>query len=180
MESTIKKPIPGTGVFYGIMAVISVVLLLLLPVETEPGPADQGWWTQPILMPAISLVFFAITAVYLFIQHILTSRKHGTWHESEVVKAELFQWVQPLEFFVYYVIYIYLLGIVGYFLSSFIFAVGVGMRVGLRSRRWVWAMLAFTLAITALFRWGLSIWFPSAALFELLPGGLRIFFARNF
>ncbi|MEM7117153.1 MAG: tripartite tricarboxylate transporter TctB family protein [Chloroflexota bacterium] len=180
MESSTSKTQPGTGVFYGIMAVISIVLLLLLPIETEPGPAEQGWWTQPILMPAISLVFFAITAVFLFIQHLLSVRKHGAPHDRDTVRAELFQWAQPLEIFVYYVIYIYLLGIVGYFLSSFIFAAGVGWRVGLRSRRWVWAALFFTLGITALFRWGLSIWFPSAALFELLPGGLRIFFARNF
>ena len=180
IDNTAKKILPGTGIFLGIMAAISIGLLLLIPVATKSAPPNQGLWTEPVLMPALSLVFFAGTAIYLLIQHLWTVRKNGVQHERSAISGELIQWILPLEYFVYYMIYIWLLGLVGYFLSSAIFAIGVCMRVGLRSRRWVLTGLLFALALTALFRWGLHIWFPKVALFELFPRESRIFLSRNF
>lgn len=180
MDDSIEKTEPGTGVFYGIMAVLSVGLLICIPFATQSGPANQGWWTQPWLMPTVSLVFFTGTAVYLFAQHLLTARRIDVQVDWAEVSAELFEWLRPLEFFIYYIIYIWLLGLVGYFLSSAIFATGICMRVGLRERRWVYISIIFALTLTALFRWGLHIFFPAAALFEIFPGGLRTFLIRNF
>jgi len=180
MDDSTEKIEPGTGVLYGIMAGISIVLLILLPFQTDSAPEGQGWWTQPALMPTISLVFFAGTAVYLFAQHLIAAKRSNVEINQSIVRAELFEWIRPLEYFIYYVIYIWLLGIVGYFLSSAIFAIGIGMRVGLRERKWVYISIIFALALTALFRWGLSIFFPAPALFELFPGGLRTFLIRNF
>jgi len=180
MDHTTEKTIPGTGIFLGFMAVVSITLLLLTPFATKPGPSNQGWWTQPALMPTFSLILFAAAANYLFLQHLWTVRKNGLQQERSAVLKELTQWVLPLEYFVYYLIYIWLLGLVGYFLSSAIFAIGVSLRVGLRSGRWVLTAILFALALTALFRWGLHIWFPKVALFELFPKEPRIFLSRNF
>ena len=180
MDPKPEKVLPGTGVFLGFMAIVSVGLLLLTPFQTSSSPPNQGWWTHPALMPTFSLVFFAATAVWLIVQHLRAARQSDIQIDQAAVSAELIEWVKPLEYFIYYFAYIWLLGIIGYFMSSAIFAVGVGMRVGLRSRRWVYIGILFALALTALFRWGLSIWFPAPWLFEQLPGGLRIFFIRNF
>ena len=180
MDDSTEKIEPGTGVLYGIMAGISILLLILLPFQTDSAPAGQGWWTAPALMPTISLVFFAGTAVYLFVQHMIAARRSNVEVDQAAVRAELFEWLRPLEYFIYYGIYIWLLGLVGYFLSSAIFAVGIAMRVGLRERKWVYFSILFALALTALFRWGLNIFFPAPALFEIMPGGLRTFLIRNF
>lgn len=169
------------GIFYGFMALVSVGLLLLTPVVTSSAPPGQGWWTQPALMPTISLVVFAATAVYLFgsyLWSVRTKRIEATSREE--VRSELWQWVLPLEFFVYYILYIVLLGLVGYFLSSFIFAAGIAYRVRLRGRQWMIACFCFVLLVTALFRWGLNIWFPAPALFQIFPPGIRIFLTSNF
>lgn len=169
------------GIFLGFMAFVSVTLLLLTPVVTSSAPPGQGWWTQPALMPSISLVVFAITAVYLFGNHVWLIRKNKiATHGREEIRGELWQWLLPLEFFIYYILYIYLLGLVGYFLSSIIFAAGLSYRVRLRGRQWMIASFLFVLLVTALFRWGLKIWFPIPALFEIFPPGIRIFLTRNF
>ena len=180
METNHTKVLPGTGVFLGLTMIVAIGLVLMIPIETSAPPDGQGWWTHPALMPTFSLVFFAATACLLFFQHVRAARKHGVQNDRAAVSAELIEWVKPFEFFIYYFIYIWLLGIIGYFLSSAIFAVAVGLRVGLNSKRWIYAAIIFALALTALFRWGLNIWFPAPWLFELLPGGLRIFFIRNF
>lgn len=180
MDDSTEKIEPGTGVLYGIMAGISILLLILLPFQTDSAPDGQGWWTQPALMPTVSLVFFAATAIYLFVQHMAAARRSHVVIDRPAISAELIEWIRPLEYFIYYGIYIWLLSIVGYFLSSAIFAAGVCLRVGLREPKWVYFSILFALALTALFRWGLNIFFPAPVLFELFPGGFGNFLIRNF
>ena len=181
MEESTEKVPPGMGIFLGFLAFVSVGLLLLTPVVTSPAPPGQGWWTQPAFMPLVSLIIFAATSVFLFANHLWSVRKNRVETvDREGVLAELWQWVLPVEYFIYYIGYIYLLGLVGYFLSSLIFAIWLAFRVGLRGRRWVWSCFFFVLAMTALFRWGLNIWFPSPELFEIFPPGIRIFLTSNF
>ncbi len=172
---------PGLGVFYTAMFILGIILLILLPIQTESGPVEQGWWTQPILMPAISIWLFAITATILFFQHIIKVRRSEMARPSgERIRVEIFQWFKPVEYFVYYVAYIWLLGMVGYFLSSLIFIIGVGLRVGLRSPRWLLNGLLFAVLLIAVFRWGLQVWVPAAELYELFEKDTRIFLMRNF
>ena len=69
---------------------------------------------------------------------------------------------------------------VGYFLSSLMFIIGLSLRVGLRSRKWMLAGLLFAIALIAMFRWALGVWVPPATLYDLFPKDIRIFLMRNF
>ncbi|MEM7535691.1 MAG: tripartite tricarboxylate transporter TctB family protein [Chloroflexota bacterium] len=175
------KPKPGTGIFYTFMFIVGVAFLLMLPIQTEQGPPGQGWWTQPVLMPAISLWLVALPATYLFFRYVQKLRANKALQPSQNdVRAELIQWIRPLEFFIYYILYIWLLGIVGYFLSSLIFIIILSLRVGLRSPRWMLASVLFAFALVAMFRWSLEVWIPPAQLYDLFPKDIRIFLMRNF
>ena len=181
MNNESLKPRPGTGIFYTFMFVFGVAFLLLIPVETRPGPQGQGWWTQPVLMPTISLWLVALPATYLFVRYIQRLRANNALKPAQSeVNSELIQWVRPLEFFVYYILYIWLLGIVGYFLASLFFIAGLCLRVGLRSSRWMLTSVLFAFALVAMFRWSLEVWVPPAELYDLFPKDIRIFLMRNF
>ncbi|MEZ4608488.1 MAG: tripartite tricarboxylate transporter TctB family protein [Deinococcales bacterium] len=170
-------------VFYAANFVFSALLLILMPLATKRAPKNQGWWTEPALMPSLALALMALASVYLLIQGMYQLRKFPpdqfVGSRSALLK-ELFQWLRPLEFFLYFIIYIWLLGLVGYFLSSFIFIAGLCFRVGLRNLRWLGVALLISLALIALFRWGLKVWIPPADLYELFPRPIRIFLMRNF
>lgn len=181
MNNDTQNPQAALGVFYALMFLIGVGLLLLIPVATSPGPADQGWWTQPSFMPTLSLLLVALPATYLFFQYLLKLRKNQALRPTgQDIRAELLQWFKPVEYFVYYVLYIWLLGMVGYFLSSLIFIIGLSIRVGLRSRTWMLSGLLFAIALIAMFRWALGVWVPPAALYDLFPKDIRIFLMGNF
>ena len=172
---------PATGILYAAILIFGVVLLLLAPVATRPGPPDQGWWTQPALMPRLSLWLIVVPAAYLLFQHVRTLRNNEKLRPSNhSVAGELIQWLKPLEYFVYYVLYIWLLGLVGYFLSSLIFIAGISTRVGLRSTKWMVISLLTAVALIAMFRWALQVWVPAPALFEIFPSPIRSFLIRNF
>ncbi len=180
-NDTQQNPQAALGVFYALMFLFGAGFLLLIPVETSPGPTGQGWWTQPIFMPAISLLLVAIPATYLFFQYLLKLRNNQELRPTgQHIRFELLQWFKPVEFFVYYVLYIWLLGMVGYFLSSLIFIIGLSIRIGLRSREWMLAGLLFAIALIAMFRWALGVWIPPAALYDLFPKDIGIFLMGNF
>ena len=181
MNAEQQIPKPGTGFFYGFMFIASVGLLLLLPIATTPGPATQGWWTQPAFMPRLSLLAMALSATYLCVQHFRAPRPaNANAAENVSVTNELWQWFKPFEFFVYYIGYIWLLGLIGYFLASLLFILVLSWRVGLRSARWLLMGLLFAIALVAMFRWALGVWVPPAELYGLFPKDIRIFLMNNF
>ena len=181
MNTEHQLPKPGTGIFYGFMFLVGVGLLLLVPIATTPGPETQGWWTQPAFMPRLSLLLIALTATYLCFRHFRTLRAEGTGATVQSgLSTELIQWLRPLEFFVYYIGYIWLLDLIGYFLSSLLFILVLSWRVGLRSRKWMLAGFLFAIALVAMFRWSLGVWVPQAELYGLFSKDIRIFLMNNF
>lgn len=181
MDSTLAKPQPALGVLYAFNFIASAVLLLLIPVATKPGPSGQGWWTQPALMPSLAIGLMVLSSAYLLLKYILTLRANAQLRpNNQAATQEVIEWLKPLEFFVYYCLYIWLLGLIGYFLSSLIFIVILSVRVGLRNTRWMITALLTALALVALFRWGLKVWVPVSDLYDLFPKDVRIFLMRNF
>ncbi len=154
--------------------------LALMPFQTRSSPGDEGWFTQPWLMPLLALILlFAVSLFYtvnLWRDRINAEAPEG----GGTLAGELWAWLRTAEFFLWYVAYIQLLGLIGYGLSTFIFIAGLGFRIGLRGPKWLLAALAATLAMTLLFRLGLKIWVPPAALYELLPSGAGAFLQRYF
>jgi len=174
MENNNSIKQPALGVVYAICFIASAILLLLIPVATDTGPPDQGWWTQPALMPSIALSVMVISAAYLLGQHIYHLRKDATLRsKNRSVFRELLEWLRPFEYFIYYFGYIKLLGYIGYFFASLVFIIVLCLRTGLRSGKWMFIALLSALALVALFRWGLSVWMPISDLYDLLPDGIR-------
>ncbi len=181
MNNESLKSKPATGIFYSLMLLFAVGGLLLLPIATSSGPSKQGWWTQPIFMPALTLSIIVVPALILCWRHFRSMRANPDLRPgSRATRVELWQWLKPVEFFVYYVLYIWLLSLIGYFLSSLIFILLLSWRVGLRSKTWMLIALLFAITLVALFRWGLGVWVPQADLYELFPKDMRIFLMKNF
>ena len=177
MNTSPSNPPVGLTFVYLLNAVSAALLLLLLPLETQSAPPNQGWWTQPALMPSLALSMMLLSASYLAVKQWRLSH---TSIDSSSFWAEVVQWLRPLEFFVYYRLYIWLLGSIGYFLSSLLFILVLCLRVGLRSRTWLLTAFLSAVALVALFRWGLKVWVPVADLYDLFPRELRIFLMRYF
>lgn len=179
-EDTVQEGTPGRLILALFFLAFGGSGLALMPYQTGTSPGDEGWFTQPWLMPLLTLALLTVVSLI----HTLT-----VWRKIENIKAsntggaltgELWMWLKTAEFFFWYVAYILLLGFVGYGLSTFLFVAGLGFRVGLRQPKWLLAALGATLAMVLLFRFGLEIWVPPAALYELLPKGLGVFLQRYF
>ena len=179
-EDTAQEGVPGRTVVALFFFVFGAGGLALMPYQTGTSPGDEGWFTQPWLMPLLTLGL--LTAVSLLFVVKL-------WREGEFSRAktsgaalagEAWVWLRSAEFFGWYVAYIVLLGLIGYGLSTFLFVACLGLRVGLRQPKWLLAALGATLAMVLLFRLGLEIWVPPADLYDLLPKSVAVFLQRYF
>jgi len=172
-EETAESQSPGRLIVAFFFLLFGAGGLALLPAYTGTSPGDEGWFTQPWLMPGMTLTLLTVAAL-IHTLRLLRDRRQASAGTASLT-GELWMWLRAGEFFFWYVLYIWLLGVLGYGLSTFVFVAGLGFRMGLRQPRWILAALAVTIAMTLLFRLGLKIWVPAADLYEILPPGVRNF-----
>jgi hypothetical protein len=164
-----------------VFTVVTGGLLLLLPFQTRSGPESAGWWTQPWTLPAILLVTLFLANALSLLKDIAAFRKlAATQDEVEEAKSEIWGWLRPVEYFAYFLCYLYSLAYLGYFLSTALFIQWLLYRSRLRSNGWRIAGLLAALVLTIVFRWVLGIWVPTAELYDLFPDVVRKFLTRWF
>jgi Tripartite tricarboxylate transporter TctB family len=164
-----------------IFAAVSVMLSILLPGQTRSGPENAGWWTQPWLMPSIALSVLVIANVISLLRDGVNLRRDlpSPAEKAEALR-QVYGWFRPLEFFAYFMGYLGLLGYLGYFLSTTLFLQFLLYRVGLRTTAWRLKGLLAAIVMTAIFRWGLGVWVPTAELYDFFPDAVRKFLTRWF
>jgi hypothetical protein len=164
-----------------VFTVVTAALFFLLPLQTKSGPESAGWWTQPWLMPTILLSILLLANLVSLLKDLAGFRKMPpSAKEKTEAKTEILGWFRPLEFFAYFLGYLWSLAYLGYFLSTALFIQFLLYRVNLRTTRWRVMGLLAALALTAIFRWGLGIWVPTASLYDLFPDVVRKFLTRWF
>jgi protein-S-isoprenylcysteine O-methyltransferase Ste14 len=164
-----------------IFAAVSSTLLMLLPMQTRSGPENAGWWTQPWLMPSIALSILVIANLISLLRDAVALRRAPpTVAEKTDAWQQAAGWFRPLEFFAYFMGYLGLLGYLGYFLSTALFLQFLLYRVGLRTAKWRLMGLLAAICMTAIFRWGLGVWVPTAELYDFFPDAVRKFLTRWF
>lgn len=164
-----------------IFTAISVALFLALDAATRPGRATAGWWTKPAFAPGVALAVLCLANIWTLARYSLSfwhePATRGEWREARRI---ILNWWRPLEFLAYFAVYIWALGLIGYTPATLVFVLGLMWRTGLRSARWLMVGAAFALVMTAIFRWGLGVWMPTADLYDALPAPWRNWAIRWF
>ena len=94
---------------------------------------------------------------------------------------EISEWIKSIEFIFYFLIYTFSISILGYLLSTVIFAILLTYRLGYRSFRWIGISLFVSICIVVIFRTILQIKTPvNIWLYDKFPESLEIFFKIYF
>jgi len=157
-------------------ALAFVVLSMLLLSQI----GDQTRWVektklvaQPRFWPAVGLIGMVVLGGFYL--------KSLPWRRLTVAdRAELRKWVSVLEYAAWFMIYVWLVPLVGYLPVTMIFVPALAWRMGYRSRAMMAISVAFAVIVVVLFKSFLSVKIPGAASYEYLPGALRSFFILNF
>ena len=100
-----------------------------------------------------------------------------------VVNGELREagrWLLALEYFGWFMEYVYVTPIIGYLAATVLFLVALTLRVGYRDKRMLVGAAAVGFAIVLIFKSFLNVKIPGGAVYEALPDSIRSFMIVNF
>jgi len=167
----------GNLIFVILMLFIVSVFLISIPYETK-WLNNIPLVKQPRFWPALCLAGMTLFSLLYSVQ---------VWH-SYKIQADQFQseleeslsWVRPIEFVFYFILYVWLVPLIGYLLSTLLFFSLLTIRSGYRTLSMLAISLATGFGIVVVFKSLLKVKIVSGAIYDHLPDGLSTFFMIYF
>ena len=130
------------------------------------------WAAQPGFWPAV-----AVGGMVLFTAlHMLRLNRHRL-RRPDWVEAR--RWIWALEFCGWFLLYVFLVPLIGYLFASAAFLPALTWRMGYRSRLMIWLSAGFAVSVVVLFKAFLDVRIPGGALYDYFPAAFRSFFILN-
>ncbi len=165
----VKTKTSGQVVFVVAGLALSLFLLSQIGSQTEWSERARNIGSQPRLWPAIAL----ITMVLGFALHFWRMRRR---RPNALDWVEARRWVEPLEYLVWFLIYVAAVPRLGFMPMSILFACALTYRLGYRQKPALAIAGAFAIAMVVLFKGLLGVNIPGAQIYEYLPDSIRTFF----
>lgn len=169
--SDLQPKTRSAGQVVFVWAALAGVLLLLSQITGQTVWVEnaKSLAAQPRFWPAVGLILMAVPLA-LYLRLMRRRRPNGAdW-------VELRRWLDPLEYVLWFMGYVFAVPVLGFLPMSLVFAVTLSYRLGYRRRVELWLAAAFACATVLLFKGFLGVKIPGAAIYEYLPGATRSFF----
>ena len=158
---------PGDLVFALAFLLISIFLLSQIGSETKWVKGTK-LFAQPAFWPAVSLVLMTLFAFFHVAGSFLSRKKQGRGEE-------LWLWLRSIEYAIWFMLYVWIVPIIGYLPGTLIFVICLVVRAGYRNTKTlIYAALA-ACVIVIVFKGFLSVKIPGGQVYEMLPDGIRNF-----
>lgn len=140
--------------------------------QKRVGKILKQQWIGPlmcmvILLPATIFNLFGAIKAYRKSKRLLLPNK---------IFYEMSQWIRSLEFILYFLVYTFSISLLGYLISTLIFAVFLTYRLGYRTKEWILISLISSFVVVLIFRTILQIKTPvNIWLYKFFPENIEIF-----
>lgn len=162
----------GDLVFAVLFLVLSVFLLSQLGNQTQ-WVTNSKLVAQPAFWPAVSLSGMTLFALLHFLGSVLSPRIPGRLQEVSF-------WLRSVEYALWFLLYVWLVPVIGYLLATLLFMPVLAFRAGYRDKKLLLIAAAIGLLIVVVFKSLLAVKIPGGAIYEYLPDTLRSFMLVNF
>ncbi|MVO18002.1 tripartite tricarboxylate transporter TctB family protein [Parasedimentitalea huanghaiensis] len=163
---------PGDLVFAVAFMIVAASLLAMMPWQTIWAKRTD-LYTQPRFWPAVSLGGMLFFAILHSVSSFVSPRIAGRW-------SEVWLWIRSLEYAGWFLVYVSLVPLLGYLLSTVFAAAALMLRAGYRDLRTIGTVALVAFGIVVLFKSVLQVNLPGGALYEFLPSTLRSFMLTYF
>lgn len=163
---------PGDFVMAAGSFAFALFLLVNLPSQTDWVKRTK-LFAQPAFWPAVSIGIMVIFSGLHMIGALVSERIPGR-------REEMLYWLRSIEFAIWFMVYVSIVPILGYLISTILFCATLAARLGYRSPKWMGIATLFAIAVVVLFKSFLQVKIPSGAIYEFLPSGaFRTFVMTN-
>lgn len=162
----------GQILFAAAFVVVAIALVIVLPDQTV-WKAKTSFFAQPRFWPSVGVIGMAVFgALHLWHQ----PRRRASRYDLREGRV----WITVLEYALWFLVYVWIVPIIGYLPTTLVFAPLLAWRLGYRSPRMLWIAVAFGFAVVVLFKGLLEVRIPGGLIYEYLPGAMRSFFILHF
>lgn len=177
MDDKARNWNPAESFFAILMLLLSLSLLALIQ-DQVVFYSDKPLHKQPGLWSAIGLIGMSISSLFYLVSLWLSKSTLPRTNYSLI--SEVWVWCRSIEFLLWFMIYVYIVPILGYLPSTVLFSLLLLMRLGYRKRQTLLISVAISFAIVLIFKSFLQVKIPAGALYENLPEAMRNFFIVYF
>ncbi len=156
-------------IVFGVLS-FGVALFLLSQIGAETTSAEnRPFIRQPAFWPTVAILGMLVFGAF---------ELGSTWRalrtrQSGAIGAEVIRWLLALEYFVWFLAYVWAVPLLGYLPTTILFCAALGYRLGYRRRRALLAAVLTGLGTVVLFKSILGVKIPGGILYEYLPDGIR-------
>ncbi|MDQ2091751.1 tripartite tricarboxylate transporter TctB family protein [Marimonas arenosa] len=167
IDEDLKRPKRGQFLFAVFFFAVAALLAALLWDQTV-WKQGKDLFSQARFWPAVG-VFGMVGFTALHIWHLPRRRfSKPDWVEART-------WLSVFEFAAWFLVYVWLVPVIGYLPVTMVFAAMLTWRMGYRSRKMLWISVIFAVLVVLVFKSLLQVKIPGAALYEFAPAALRNF-----
>ncbi|WP_428035680.1 hypothetical protein [Amphritea sp.] len=155
--------------FYVLVILTSIILLCFIPSQASIIDTSKGWFLQPMIGPLVGLSVMTLFSSVMLIGKLkaLFSVDLKSWLEY-LYDAVSYNRVAVITSVLFYV-YIHLLNVTGFFLTTLVFVSLLLALSRLLNRNWFVATFLVTAAIVFIFRYVIGLWMDDVWLYQFLP-----------
>ena len=143
---------------------IGAVVLVSLQDRLVPGVAGEAYFRQPAFFPVLTLVMVTGLGIASTLRYALG----GRLHEDEELAGTTPHLATILAIAVLFAAYVLLVTAVGYLLATLAFALGALIVTRAADLRSTISIILVALALFAVFRLYLDVWFPEPMALDLM------------
>lgn len=129
-------------------------------------------FAQPRFWPAVGVIGMTVFGA-LSVAVYWRDKWSGT-------ASEVLLWLRAFEYLIWFMVYVWLVPVIGYLPATLLFTVLLSLRQGYRTNRQIIIAAATGLGIVLIFKTALAVKIPGGEIYELLPAALRNFMIVNF
>lgn len=164
----------ATGGIFVLFAIAGVLLLWQLPDQAAWVKTKRGWYTQPMMGPALGLGVFVLFAVLKVFQHLRRFHLHPLKALDSGADAVASYRVAIIASALF-ALYIHSLSIMGFVPATWLFVLTLLWVSRLLNGFWILTSLVSVAAVVLIFRVMLNLWLPDVWLYGLLPEEWSLF-----
>ena len=140
--------------------------------QKRVGKILKQQWVGPLMCMAILLPATILNTLEAFKAY----KKSKRLLLPNKIMYEMTQWIRSLEFILYFLVYTFSITVLGYLISTLIFAVFLTYRLGYRTKKWIFISLFSSFIVVLIFRTILQIKTPvNIWLYKFFPENLEVF-----
>ena len=168
-EKNRPEKIPQRGEFYFAAIFLAATVLLLSHIGTETSwVKGTKLFAQPRFWPSVGLIAMTVFGLLFFLKSVFSKRNENNLDEIVI-------WLKSLEYTLWFMIYVFVVPLLGYLPSTLIFVCALTLRAGYREKSILIVSGVTGVVIVVIFKGFLSVRIPGGYLYEFFPDAIRNF-----